>query len=199
MAKYIGPKVRLSRRVGIPLTPKAVKVMDRKPFRPGVHKSTKTKLSTYGQQLAEVQKVKYAYNITRRQLKRYFEEAQRRKGNTVDNLFKLLESRLDVVLLRAGFVPTIYAAQQLVSHGHVKVNGKKVNIRSFRVKVGDEIALTEKGSKIPVVEESLKTLAPAKYLEVDKSRFTCKLIKEITREDVPLDCQANQVVEFLAR
>jgi len=76
---------------------------------------------------------------------------------------------------------------------------KKVNIRSFRVKVGDEIALTEKGSKIPVVEESLKTLAPAKYLEVDKSRFTCKLIKEITREDVPLDCQANQVVEFLAR
>lgn len=199
MAKHIGAKVRLSRRVGVPLTPKAIRVMERKPFRPGVHKSIRGKLSTYGQQLVELQKIKFFYNITRRQLKRYFEEARRRKGNTVDNLFALLESRIDTLLLRAGLVPTIYAAGQLVSHGHVLIDGKKVTIRSHPVEVNSEVQLTEKARKIPMVVESIKNYSPAKHIDLDKENFKFRVTYIPKAEDVNLEVEANQVVELLSR
>ncbi|MCX7952647.1 MAG: 30S ribosomal protein S4 [Deltaproteobacteria bacterium] len=199
MAKNIGAKVRLSRRVGIPITPKSIRIMERKPFKPGVHKGQKTKLSTYGQQLQELQKVKFFYNITRRQLKRYFETARRKKGNTVDNLFAILESRLDTILVRAGVCPTIYGAGQLVSHGHVFVNGSKVNVRSYQVKAGDIISLSDKAKKIPMVVESVKNYTPAKHLELNKENFEIKVLFIPKREEVPFDVEANQVVELLSR
>ncbi|MCS6894202.1 MAG: 30S ribosomal protein S4 [Deltaproteobacteria bacterium] len=199
MAKAIGPKVRLSRRVGIPLIPKATKVMDRKPFRPGMHKSSKTKLSTFGQQLLELQKVKFFYNVTQRTLKRYFKIARSQKGNTVDNLFSLLESRLDVLLVRAALVPTIYAAGQLISHGHVRLNGRTVNIRSHPVSVGDTISLTDKGKKIPIVQDTIKNFTPAKHVELNRENFEFKVLYIPKREDINFDVEANQVVELLSR
>lgn len=199
MAKNIGPKVRLSRRVGIPLTPKSIRVMERKPFKPGVHKNLKTKLSTYGQQLLELQKIKFFYNITQRTLRRYFDEARRKKGNTVDNLFYQLESRLDTLVMRAGFVPTIHAAAQLVSHGHVYVNGKKINTRSHPIAPNSVISLGTKARKIPAVQDGIANYSPAKHLEVDKEKLEAKVLFIPKREDISFDVEANQVVELLSR
>ncbi len=198
MAKRIGPKVRLSRRVGIPLTPKSIRVMERKPFRPGVHKNLKSKLSTYGQQLLELQKVKFFYNITQRTLKRYFEEARRKKGNTVDNLFNILESRLDVLVMRAGFVPTVYAAAQLVSHGHVFVNDKKINIRSHQVSPGSVIRLGPKAKNIPAVKDGTSNYSPAKHIEIVRE-LEAKVLYIPKFDELGFEVEANQVVEILSR
>lgn len=144
--KYTGPKVKLSRKLGFSLTPKARKYMDRKPYPPGQHGPIKrrAKLSDYGRQLLEKQRLRLQYNVHERQMRNYFREASRLAGNTGDNLIQLLESRLDALVYRAGFAPTIYAARQYVRHGHIEVNGKKVDIPSYRVKPNDVIQVREK-------------------------------------------------------
>lgn len=200
MAKYTGPKVRLSRRIGIALTPKAIKVMERRPSGPGQHgKSRRGKVSNYGIQLAEKQKLRFHYNISEKALRSYFQKAKKKKGNTVDNLFQLLESRLDTLALRSGFAPTIYSARQLVNHGHLKVNGKKVNLAGYLVKDTDIISVTDKGKKIPFLESSFaSTNAPA-YLEVDKAQFASRFVKKPERNEVPVQCEAALVVEFYSK
>ena len=125
--KYTGPKVKLSRALGIPLTPKAMKYMARKPYPPGPHGMRKRhkKQSEFGNQLMEKQRLRAQYNLSEKQLRNYYRAASQEKGNTGENLIQKLESRLDAIILRAGFSPTIYGARQLVNHGHVLVNAKR--------------------------------------------------------------------------
>src|SRR5918912_3886980 len=139
-----GPKVKIARALGIALTPKAARVMERRPNPPGQHgASPRRKVSDYKKQLLEKQRLRAQYNVSERQLRNAFAEASRKSGNTGVRLLQLLELRLDAVVLRAGFVRTIYAARQAVTHGHVLVNGKRVDRPSRRVKPGDVISLAQ--------------------------------------------------------
>ncbi len=200
MAKYTGPKVRLSKRIGVALTPKAIKVMERRPGSPGQHKNARRgKLSNFGQQLLEKQRLRFHYNISEKALRKYFQKAKKKKGNTVDNLFQLLESRLDTVALRAGFAPTIYAARQLVGHGHIKVNGFKVNLPGYLVTDSDVVTVTDKGKNVPFFQASLPAANAPAYLEVDKAQGAVRFVKKPERAEVPVQCEAPLVVEYYSR
>ena len=197
---YHGPRVKLSRRLGIPLTTKAAKVMVTKPYGPGQHGQRRSaRLTDFGTQLLEKQKLKAQYNVNEKQLRRYYQEAKRLKGNTGENLVRLLEQRLDAVVLRSGIAPTIFAARQLVSHGHILVNGQKVNVPSQQVEVGHVVSLREKSRNMQVIIDSLSIAATQPYLEVDRSLFTAKLVKEPSRDEVPVLCEIARVIEFCAR
>ena len=165
MARYTGPKFKLDRREGVNLFLKGKRSISPKhPIEkkgavpPGQHghRSLYRKLSSFGIQLREKQKVKRMYGILERQFKRYFDEASKEKGNTGVALTQILETRLDNVVYKVGFAPSRAAARQLVGHGHVLVNDKKVDIPSFNVRVGDIITLSKKAEKLPIVVESLK-------------------------------------------
>jgi small subunit ribosomal protein S4 len=200
MAKYTGPKVRLSKRIGVALTPKAIKVMERRPGTPGQHKNARRgKLSNFGEQLLEKQRLRFHYNISEKTLKRYFQKAKKKKGNTVDNLFQLLESRLDTLALRAGFAPTIYAARQLVSHGHLKVNGFKVNLPGFLVSDSDVVSISDKAKNIPFFQATFPSSTAPSYLEVDKAQGAVRFVKKPERSEVPVQCEAPLVVEYYSR
>src|SRR6056297_2355399 len=148
--KYTGPKAKLARRLGVLITPKSQKYLETRPTPPGMHGQSRRpkKQSDYGKQLIEKQRLRLQYNLSERQLHNYFETANGKEGNTVDIFMQLLECRLDALVLRAGFARSIYAARQLVSHGHIRVNGQKVNIASYGVRVGDEISVKEKSKKM---------------------------------------------------
>jgi len=196
----VGAKVRLSRKLGVPLTPKASIVMLHKPYGPGQHGQRRSgRKSDYGRQLLEKQRLKFQYNITERQLRNYYREANQLKGNTGDNLLQILESRLDVAVLRAGFATTIYASKQLVSHGHVQVNDKKVNFPGFRVTDGMQISIKEKSRSVPTIGEALQTIVPPAYIEVKKDSFSATVQRKPEREEVPIICEIAQVVEFYSR
>lgn len=200
--KYTGAKVKLSRKLGIALTPKAQKYVERKPYPPGQHgpEKRRAKLSDYGRQLLEKQRLRFQYNIHERQLRRYYEEASRILGNTADNLIQLLERRLDAFVLRAGFARTIYAARQYVRHGHIEVNAKKVNIPSYQLSVGDVVRVREKSRRIPDIQEALRQAGQAPpYIEVSKADFTARLLYLPPREEVPVICEVPMVVEFYSR
>jgi|FaiFalFF_MnMetaG_3_1042247.scaffolds.fasta_scaffold00189_11 small subunit ribosomal protein S4 len=200
--KYTGPKVKLSRKLGIALTPKAQKYMERKPYPPGQHgpEKRRAKLSDYGRQLLEKQRLRFQYNVHERQLRRYYEEASRMPGNTADNLIQLLERRLDALVLRAGFARTIYAARQYVRHGHIEVNGRKVDIPSYRVNVNDVISVREKSRRIPDIQEAVRNAGQAPpYLEVSKADFSARLLYIPPREEIPVICEVPMVVEFYSR
>lgn len=200
MAKYTGPKVRLSKRIGVALTPKAIKVMERRPGSPGQHKNArKGKLSNFGQQLLEKQRLRFHYNISEKALRHYFQKAKKKKGNTVDNLFQLLESRLDTIALRAGFAPTIYAARQLVNHGHVKVNGFKVNLPGFLINDSDVVTVSDKGKNLPFFQATLPSSNAPSYLEVDKAQGAVRFVKKPERSEVPVQCEAPLVIEYYSR
>ncbi|MCS7176704.1 MAG: 30S ribosomal protein S4 [Candidatus Kapabacteria bacterium] len=200
--KYTGPKVKLSRKLGIALTPKAQKYMERKPYPPGQHgpEKRRAKLSDYGRQLLEKQRLRFQYNVHERQLRRYFQLASRMPGNTADNLIQLLERRLDAIVLRAGLARTIYAARQYVRHGHVEVNGQRVTIPSYQVNVGDTVRIREKSRRIPDIQEAVR-LAPQAppYLEVSKADFSARLLYVPPREEIPVICEVPMVVEFYSR
>jgi small subunit ribosomal protein S4 len=200
--KYTGPKVKLSRKLGIALTPKAQKYMERKPYPPGQHgpEKRRAKLSDYGRQLLEKQRLRFQYNVHERQLRRYYEEASRMPGNTADNLIQLLERRLDALVLRAGFARTIYAARQYVRHGHIEVNGRKVDVPSYRVNVNDVISVREKSRRIPDIQEAVRNAGQAPpYLEVSKADFSVRLLYIPPREEIPVICEVPMVVEFYSR
>ena len=193
-------KVRLSRKLGVPLTPKASIVMLHKPYGPGQHGQRRSgRKSDYGRQLLEKQKLKFQYNLTERQLRNYYREANQLKGNTADNLIHILESRLDVSVLRAGFATTIYAARQLVSHGHIQINAKKVNFPGYRVTQEEEISVKEKSRAIPTIGEALQTIVVPPYVETNKEAFSAKKLRLPEREEVPIICEIAQVVEFYSR
>ena len=197
---YRGPKVKLSRRLGVPLTNKSALVMVRKPYGPGQHGQRRFgRKSEYGRQLLEKQRLKFQYNVSEKQLVNYYKEATSQKGNAGENLLRLLERRLDAVVLRAGFAPTIYAARQLVSHGHVQVNGKKVNFPSFRVRMEDVVTIKEKSRQIPVVVDSLEQAQQPPYVATEKEKYEAKISRLPNAEEIPIICEVAQVVEYYSR
>lgn len=197
---YTGPRVKLSRRLGVPLTPKAVKVMIHKPLPPGQHGGRRRRaLSDYGKQLLEKQKLKYQYNVHEKQLRNYYKTANQRKGNTGENLISILECRLDSFVARSGLAPTVYAARQLVRHGHILVNGRKVDLPSYMIKVEDVISVKEKSRHIPAINEAMQAAFAPPYVELNKEQFSARLLRLPTREEVPIQCEIPLVVEFYSR
>lgn len=197
-----GPKVKLSRSLGIALTPKAAKVMEKKPHPPGEHgraQNFRRKLSDYKRQLMEKQKLRAQYNIHERQLRNYFDKAQRKKGNTGDNLLQMLETRLDAVVLRGGFARTIYAARQLVTHGHILVNGQRVDVPGYTVKAGDVISVRPKSLQNPGIQEAMADAQPISYLTLDRNAGTITVNEIPARELIPVICDVPLVIEYYSR
>ena len=208
MARYLGPKGKLSRREGTDLFLKSARrpIGDKVKFdsKPGQHGRTSgSRTSDYGLQLREKQKVKRMYGVLEKQFRRYFAEAERRKGNTGANLLTLLESRLDNVVYRMGFAVTRPAARQLVSHRGVTVNGKPVNLPSYAVKAGDAIALSERAQKQLRVQESVTVaqqmdLSPA-WVEVDAKKFAGVFKAVPDRAELPADINEALIVELYSK
>lgn len=201
MARYTGPKNKLARKIGEDLGLKSnpLKVARRLSIRPGQHGSRgRRKVSDYGIQLQEKQKVKYIYGILEKQLRRLYENASKNPTATGSALLSLLERRLDNVVYRAGWAPTRAAARQLVNHGHVLVNGGKMNIPSYRVQVDDVLNLTDKTLKVPVVAEMLKAdVAPPEWIE--KKQAVAKVARLPERSEITEAIEEQLVVEFYSR
>lgn len=201
MARYTGPKNKLARKIGEDLGLKSnpLKVARRLSIRPGQHGSRgRRKLSDYGIQLKEKQKLKYLYGVLEKQLRRLYEDASKNPTATGSALLSLLERRLDNVVYRAGWAPTRAAARQLVNHGHVTVNGGKMNIPSYRVQVDDMLTLTDKATKIPVVADLVKSdIAAPEWIE--KKQGVAKVARLPQREDITEAVEEQLVVEFYSR
>jgi small subunit ribosomal protein S4 len=197
MARYLGPKVKLSRRVGVPIADIPKHTSKRQLNPPGQHGFRGRRPKDYGIRKDEKQKLRYHYNVMERQFRRYVDEATRRPGNTGELLLQLLECRLDNVIRRAGLTRTIWAARQMVAHGHVMVNGQKVDRPSFAVKVGDEITLKAKVHTL--ARENMESLAghmvPG-WLSVNPAELTTKIVAQPTSDQIPFDVNTNLIVEF---
>lgn len=197
MANYTGPKVKLSRRVGVPIADIPKHTAKRQLNPPGMHGFRGRRLRDYGIRLNEKQKLRYHYNVLERQFRGYMAKASTTKGNTGEVLMRLLEQRLDNVIRRMGWGRTIWAARQIVNHGHVLVNGRKTDIASFRVSIGDEITLKPGIQKI--VRENMETMpghnVPG-WLMFDPSTLTAKVTADPTTEEIPFDVNMNLIVEF---
>lgn len=203
--KYNGPKVRISRKLGVALTPKAEKVMQKKSYPPGVFganpKKFRSKASVYKTQLIEKQKLKAQYNMHEKQMRGYYQKASSHTGNTIDNMIGLMESRLDAVVLRAGFARTIFAARQYVGHGHILVNDRRVDIASYQVKPGDVVSVKDSSRKIEQIASCVQndaSVVPA-YIEVDKAKFSATFKYMPLRSEVPVICEVPLVIEFYSR
>ncbi len=207
MARYLGPKAKLSRREGTDLFLKSARraISDKAKFesKPGQHGRTSgSRTSDFGLQLREKQKVKRMYGVLERQFRRYFAEAERRKGNTGANLLGLLESRLDNVVYRMGFGSTRAEARQLVSHKALTVNGIVVNIASYQVKVGDVIAIREKAKKQLRVVDSLKlaeSIGLPAWVQVDASKMEGVFKKVPDRDEFGSEINESLIVELYSR
>ncbi|MGF7162712.1 small subunit ribosomal protein S4 [Rhodoligotrophos appendicifer] len=205
MTKRIQAKYKINRRMGENMWGRPKSPVNKREYGPGQHgQRRKSKLSDFGQQLRAKQKLKGYYgSINERQFNAIYQEAARMKGDTSENLVGLLERRLDAIVYRAKFVPTVFAARQFVNHGHVKVNGRRVNIPSFRVKIGDVIEVKDKSKELALVLESqqLAERDVPDYVEVDQKALTAKLARIPALSDVPYPVQMepNLVVEFYSR
>lgn len=199
MARYTGPKDRLSRREGFDLFGKGSK-LTRLNVPPGVHGTRMTRApSQYGKQLREKQKAKRLYGIMEKQFKKYVDKAMEAKGNTGDRILSFLERRLDNTIYRLGFTPTRPGARQLVSHRHVLVNGKKLNIASYQVKIGDTISITDKGQAIPAVKKQIgeKNVTIPGWLK--RKAVVGVVEKYPTAEDVIEPISIQDIVEYYSR
>jgi small subunit ribosomal protein S4 len=197
MANYTGPKVKLSRRVGVPVADIPKHTVKRQLNPNGVHGFRGRRLRDYGIRMNEKQKLRYHYNVLERQFRRYLAEAGRAKGNTGEALLRILEERLDNVIRRLGWARTIWAARQIVGHGHVLVNGRKTDVASFQVKVGDKITLKPGIEK--VVRENLESMAGLQvpgWLTFDPSTLTASIVTVPTSDQVPFDVNMNLIIEF---
>ncbi len=208
MARYTDASCKLCRREGQKLFLKGERcytnkcAVGRRPYAPGQHGQQKKKLSEYGIQLREKQKAKRFYGILESQFRKYFEMANRKKGITGENLLQLLESRLDNVVYRLGFGSTRAEARQLVTHGHFEINGKRLNIPSYIVKVGDTINVSEKGKKSVRFKEILDITGSKvvpKWLEVDQENLKGKVVALPAREDIDLNVQEHLIVELYSK
>lgn len=197
MARYLGPKVRLSRRVGVPIADIPKHTAKRQLTPPGIHGYRGRRMRDYGIRLNEKQKLRYHYNVLEKQFRRYVDDAKRRKGNTGAVLLQLLEQRLDNVVRRAGVVRTIWAARQMVAHGHVKVNGRKVDRPSFHVGVGDVVSFKPKvhGMVRDNMESIVGHIVP-EWLEFTPAELSIRVVAEPTPDQVPFDVNTNLIVEF---
>ena len=197
MAWYTGPSYKKARRVGFSIS-ETGKELARRPYGPGQHgNERKGKLSDYGTQLKEKQKVRFMYGLNERQFRKTFEEAAKMKGIQGDNFLRLLESRLDNLAFRTGFASTRRGARQLVNHGHVTINGKKVNIPSYRCKPGDVISLKEDDKNLKVVAESLsKVTKRVEYISYDEGKKECTYVRMPERNELNADINEALIVEF---
>ncbi len=205
MTKRVRAKHKIDRRLGENIWGRPKSPLNKRESRPGQHGERRvSKLSDFGQQLRAKQKLKGYYgNISERQFLRVYQEAARLKGSTSEHLVGLLERRLDAIVYRAKFVPTVFGARQFVSHGHVTVNGRRVTIPSYRCRVGDVIEVKEKARQLPLVLEALKSPERdvPEYIEADHNKMTAKLARVPTLSDIPypVTMEPNLVVEFYSR
>jgi small subunit ribosomal protein S4 len=201
MARYTGPKARISRRFNEPILGDN-KALQKKNYAPGMHgKGKKRKQSEYAVQLAEKQKAKYIYGVLERQFENIFDKASRKKGVTGEVLLQMLESRLDNTVYRLGIAPTRRAARQLVVHKHITVNGEVVNIPSVNLRPGDKIAVREKSKSLEAIGNSLSVQGAKKYnwLEWDNSELEGKLINLPLRADIPENINEQLIVELYSK
>lgn len=202
MSRLTEPRVKRMRALGVDLPGLSRKTIENRPFPPGQHgnKASRKRLSDYGVKLAEKQKIRFNYGLTETQMRRMIVDARKGKEPTGERLVQLLERRLDNVVFRAGFAPTTIAARQLVSHGHLLLNGKKVNIPSIRLKVGDEITIKSKSRQIPIVQEALKQpiLDRPEWIVWDESGAKATIAHYPGLDDVPFPVDLQLVVEFYA-
>ncbi len=202
MARKLGPKHKLCRRLGACIWDKPNCPSINRPYAPGQHgQNQRRKLSVYGQQLLDKQKIRTHYGLMERQMRRTFEKAQRMGGVTGSNLLMLLESRLDCVVYRLGFARTIAAARQLVNHGHIVVDDKKVDIPSFRVIPGMQVSIREKSRKIPMVAEGAEDLPRQlpEYLERAPKSFEGRMTAVPNLETIPFQANTAGVIGFYSR
>ena len=205
MSKRESAKYKLDRRMGENLWGRPKSPVNRREYGPGQHgQRRKGKLSDFGLQLRAKQKLKGYYgDISEKQFRKIYDEADRRKGDTPENLIGLLESRLDAIVYRAKFVPTVFAARQFVNHGHVKVNGKRVNIPSYRCKPGDVIEVREKSKQLVLVLESVQLAERdvPEYIDADHNKMTATYKAIPGLADVPyaVQMEPNLVIEFYSR
>jgi small subunit ribosomal protein S4 len=200
MARYTGPKHRLARKEGVNLLDKqSQSLLRRLNIPPGMHgKKRKRRLSEYGQQLREKQKAKTTYGLLEKQFKRIVQTVQSKKGDTKELIVSLLETRLDNVVYRLGFAKTRYMARQIVSHGHVLVNGKKITIPSYEVKVDDVINISPKMSKNPVVLELTKEKQEVLPF-LKKQGLSGKLVRMPKKEDLQVPFDLQLIIEYYSR
>ena len=205
MTKRTAAKHKIDRRMGENIWGRPKSPVNRREYGPGQHgQRRRAKLSDFGIQLRAKQKLKGYYgDLTEKQFRRIFSEAERIRGDTGENLVGLLESRLDALIYRAKFVPTMFAARQFINHGHILVNGRKVNIASYRVNEGDTIEVREKSKQIPLVMEAvaLAERDVPEYVSVDHSKMSANFVRTPAVSDVPYPVimEPNLVVEFYAK
>jgi small subunit ribosomal protein S4 len=195
---------RLSRAIGIPLTPKSVRYFEQRPYPPGEHGRARRKSSDYSVRLLEKQRLRYQYNVSEKQLRAAFDTAVKSSaGKTGETLVSLLERRLDAVVFRAGFARTIYQARQLVSHGHFTVDETRVNVPSYRVRPGQEVSVrassrAKEPFQVAAAGAHSPQVLPA-YLSASMPELTASLLAEPARRDVPVICDEQLVVEYYSR
>jgi small subunit ribosomal protein S4 len=197
MARYLGPKVKLSRRVGAPIVDIPKHTARRQLTLPGMHGYRGRRLKDYGLRKIEKQKLRYHYSVLERQFRRYLDVAARRKGNTGETLLQLLEGRLDNIIRRAGVVRTIWAARQMVVHGHVEVNGRKVDRPSYAGKPGDTITLKQRIHKL--ARENMESLAGhivPEWLSVNPAELSIKVVGPPIADQLPFEVNPNLIIEF---
>ena len=204
MSKRINAKYKIERRLGTSLWGRAKSPFNKREYGPGQHGQNHGKPTDYGVQLRAKQRLKGYYgNVSEKQLRRYYAEAIRRKGDTSENLVGILETRLDAVVYRMKFVPTVFAARQFVNHGHILVNGKKVDIPSYLLKVGDVVEVNGKAKEMALVIEALASAERdiPDYITVDEKNMSGTLTRVPVLADIPYACQMepNLVVEFYSR
>jgi len=198
MANYTGPKVKLSRRVGVPIADIPKHTTKRQLNPPGVHGFRGRRLRDYGIRLNEKQKLRYHYNVMEKQFRNYMAKAGRTKGNTGEVMLRLLEQRLDNVIRRLGWSRTIWQSRQLVAHGHILVNGRKCDRPSFQVKVGDQITIKKDKMK-DKVREAMESMAGHQvpgWLSFDPSTLTATIVAIPTSDQIPFDVNMNLIIEF---
>jgi small subunit ribosomal protein S4 len=201
-----GPRAKVMRRFGVTLapSPKYQRILEKRPNPPGQHGARakrSRKIGAYGSRLTEKQKLRAFYGVAERQLRRYVEEALRRTGPTGTNLLQLLEQRLDALVYRLGLAPSIWASRQIVGHGHVLVDGKRVDIPSYQVRPGQTISLSERFKKSAQVAawKARGGIAPPAYLELDFEQMSGKLMREPARDEIPVPIDDRLIVEFYSR
>ena len=208
MARYRGPVEKLERRLNADLGLKGERrlngksALEKRPFAPGQHGQRRGKLSEYGMQLQEKQKAKILYGVSEKQFRKYFKEAARSEGNTGSNLVTIIETRLDNVVYRMGYATTRANARQFTTHGHVLVNGKKVDIPSFVVKAGDKSEIKEKSKSNPQVVRSLELTnqtGMVDWVDVDKDKVAGIFTRVPTREEVVIPIEERLIVELYSK
>ena len=204
MSKRVRAKYKIDRRLGVNLWGRPRSPWNKREYGPGEHGQRRRKPSDFGTQLQAKQKLKGYYgNIGEKKFHRYYEDAERVKGDTSENLIGLLERRLDAVVYRAKFVPTVFAARQFVNHGHVRVNGKKVNIPSYQMKEGDVVEVRDKSKAMALVLEAMASPERdvPEYISVDERKMAATFVRVPKLEDVPYPVQMepNLVIEYYSR